>query len=37
MSNLLEIRWHARGGQGAKTASTLLAETSMAAGKYVQG
>jgi len=37
VSNLLEIRWHARGGQGAKTASTLLAETSMAAGKYVQG
>lgn len=37
MSNLLEIRWHARGGQGAKTASTLLAECSMAAGKYVQG
>jgi pyruvate ferredoxin oxidoreductase gamma subunit len=37
VSNLIEIRWHARGGQGAKTASTLLAESSMAAGKYVQG
>lgn len=37
MSNLLEIRWHARGGQGAKTASTLLAESAHNAGKYVQG
>lgn len=37
MSNLLEIRWHARGGQGAKTASTLLAESALSAGKYVQG
>lgn len=37
MSNLVEIRWHARGGQGAKTASTLLAESAMSAGKYVQG
>lgn len=37
MSKLLEIRWHARGGQGAKTASTLLAESALSAGKYVQG
>ncbi len=37
MTDLLEIRWHARGGQGAKTASTLLAESAMGAGKYVQG
>ena len=37
MSNLVEIRWHARGGQGAKTASGLLAESAMSAGKYVQG
>lgn len=37
MSNLVEIRWHARGGQGAKTASTLLAESALSAGKYVQG
>ncbi|HHY45114.1 MAG TPA: pyruvate synthase [Firmicutes bacterium] len=37
MSNLVEIRWHARGGQGAKTASTLLAEAALSAGKYVQG
>lgn len=32
-----EIRWHARGGQGAKTAAVLLAEAAAAAGKYVQG
>ncbi len=37
MSNLVEIRWHARGGQGAKTASGLLAESAMSAGKFVQG
>ncbi len=37
MSSLVEIRWHARGGQGAKTASTLLAESAMSVGKYVQG
>jgi pyruvate ferredoxin oxidoreductase gamma subunit len=37
VSNLVEIRWHARGGQGAKTASTLLAESALSAGKYVQG
>ena len=37
MTKLLEIRWHARGGQGAKTASTLLAESAMGAGKFVQG
>jgi len=34
---LTEIRWHGRGGQGAKTASTLLAEAAAAAGMYVQG
>jgi pyruvate ferredoxin oxidoreductase gamma subunit len=37
VSDLVEIRWHARGGQGAKTASTLLAESAMSVGKYVQG
>ncbi|MCI8885879.1 MAG: pyruvate synthase, partial [Dorea sp.] len=26
MSNLTEIRWHGRGGQGAKTAALLLAD-----------
>ena len=37
MSNVVEIRWHARGGQGAKTASELLAEAAFNTGKYVQG
>lgn len=37
MDDMLEIRWHARGGQGAKTASILLAEAASAAGKYIQG
>ena len=37
MSNPVEIRWHARGGQGAKTASTLLAESALSAGKFAQG
>lgn len=33
----LEIRWHGRGGQGAKTASLLLADAAFATGNYVQG
>ena len=33
----MEIRWHGRGGQGAKTACLLLAEAAFFAGKYVQG
>jgi pyruvate ferredoxin oxidoreductase gamma subunit len=33
----LEIRWHGRGGQGAKTAATFLAEAAMVAGKHSQG
>ena len=33
----VEIRWHGRGGQGAKTACLLLAEAAFFAGKYVQG
>ena len=37
MSDLMEIRWHGRGGQGAKTASILLAEAASAVGKFVQG
>lgn len=37
MGQMLEIRWHARGGQGAKTAAILLAEAASKAGKYVQG
>ena len=37
MAKLIEIRWHARGGQGAKTASTFLAEAAIQDGKYSQG
>lgn len=34
---MLEIRWHGRGGQGAKTASLLLADAAFNTGKYIQG
>lgn len=37
MQKVLEIRWHGRGGQGAKTAAIMLAETAAELGKYVQG
>lgn len=37
MGKQVEIRWHARGGQGAKTAAILLAEAAAEAGKYIQG
>ena len=36
MENLIEIRWHGRGGQGAKTAALLMGEAMLAAGKYIQ-
>ena len=36
MSNHTEIRWHGRGGQGAKTAALLLADVAFQTGKYVQ-
>ena len=36
-SKTMEIRWHGRGGQGAKTACLLLAEAAFFSGKYVQG
>jgi pyruvate ferredoxin oxidoreductase gamma subunit len=36
MSGLTEIRWHARAGQGAVTASKLLAETALSNGEYIQ-
>lgn len=36
MSQLTEIRWHARAGQGAVTAAQLVAEIAMAAGRYMQ-
>jgi len=36
MSDMIEIRWHGRGGQGAKTASQLLADAAFMSGKFVQ-
>jgi len=36
MKDLVEIRWHGRGGQGAKTAALLLADAALASGKYIQ-
>ena len=34
---LTEIRWHGRGGQGAKTAATMVAEAALEEGKHSQG
>lgn len=36
-SKAIEIRWHGRGGQGAKTACLLLADVCFSSGKEVQG
>jgi 2-oxoacid:acceptor oxidoreductase gamma subunit (pyruvate/2-ketoisovalerate family) len=36
LKKLLEVRWHGRGGQGAWTASELLARTAIYEGKYIQ-
>lgn len=37
MKGLTEIRWHGRGGQGAKTAALLLADVCFSTGAEVQG
>lgn len=37
MNKVVEIRWHGRGGQGAKTASLLLADAAFNTGKFIQG
>lgn len=37
MKDVIEIRWHGRGGQGAKTAALLLADVAFGTGRYVQG
>jgi len=37
VSKTVQIRWHGRGGQGAKTAALLLADAAFSTGKYVQG
>jgi pyruvate ferredoxin oxidoreductase gamma subunit len=36
MKDLTEIRWHGRGGQGAKTAALLFGEALLGEGKYIQ-
>ncbi|NQT95574.1 MAG: 2-oxoacid:acceptor oxidoreductase family protein [Candidatus Omnitrophica bacterium] len=33
---MLEVRWHGRGGQGAKTAAQFLAEAALELGKQIQ-
>jgi pyruvate ferredoxin oxidoreductase gamma subunit len=35
-SKVLQIRWHGRGGQGAKTAAAMVAEVAVEAGKFAQ-
>jgi pyruvate ferredoxin oxidoreductase gamma subunit len=37
MKETVEIRWHGRGGQGAKTAALLLADVAFKTGCFVQG
>ena len=34
--NLIEIRWHGRGGQGAVTSAELIAQAAISEGKYAQ-
>lgn len=34
---MIEIRWHGRGGQGAKTGALLLADAAFNTGKFIQG
>jgi pyruvate ferredoxin oxidoreductase gamma subunit len=36
MSELVEIRWHGRGGQGTVTAAKVLADACLSGGRYVQ-
>lgn len=36
MQDKIEVRWHGRGGQGAVTASKILAEAALLSGKFVQ-
>ena len=36
MRDIVEIRWHGRGGQGAVTAAKILAEAALLSGKFVQ-
>jgi len=34
---MIEIRWHGRGGQGAKTAAELVAQVALEEGRFSQG
>lgn len=36
MGKLTEVRWHGRGGQGAKTVALLFADAALSEGKYIQ-
>jgi pyruvate ferredoxin oxidoreductase gamma subunit len=36
MEKIIEIRWHGRGGQGAKTAALLFADAALSLGKNIQ-
>lgn len=36
-SEMIEIRWHGRGGQGAKTAAQLVARVALEEGRFSQG
>ena len=36
-SDMIEIRWHGRGGQGAKTAAQLVAQIALEEGRFGQG
>jgi 2-oxoacid:acceptor oxidoreductase gamma subunit (pyruvate/2-ketoisovalerate family) len=36
LKKILEVRWHGRGGQGAWTASELLARAAISEGKHIQ-
>lgn len=36
MNEVFEIRWHGRGGQGAKTAALLFGDAALSTGKYIQ-
>ncbi len=36
MSEIIEIRWHGRGGQGTVTAAKVLADACLSGGRYVQ-
>jgi pyruvate ferredoxin oxidoreductase gamma subunit len=36
MDSTIEIRWHGRGGQGAKTAALLFGEAALSLGKNIQ-